>query len=99
MPLNVAMIVQKTTAFAGRKFRGRLFIGGFSKTMMSTVKHNEVSDTFITAMTTGFGNFLSEAEAAGYIPVLLHQTGGPTPTRITSFDPHRLVATMRKRIR
>jgi hypothetical protein len=99
MPLNVAVIIQKTTAFAGRKFRGRLFIGGFSVSQMDPDKPNKLKDATIAAWQVKCDNFRDGILALDCFPSILHQEGGPSPTRITSFDVHPLVATMRKRIR
>jgi hypothetical protein len=99
IPMNVAVIVQKTTGFAGRKFRGRIFYGGFNAAVFAAGNPNELDVAEQGVMQDRFDTFKSDCETVEIIPVLLHQVGGPTPTLITSFDVHALVGTVRKRIR
>jgi hypothetical protein len=100
MPLNVAIIVQKTTAFAGRKFRGRLFFGAFPAGVMSSANPNVLSSSFHTSFQATWTTFQATLTSLGFVPVLLHQTSysGP-PTPISSFDVHDLVGSIRMRIR
>lgn len=99
VPMNVAVIVQKDTGFAGRKFRGRMFFGGIQASSFDAVSPNTLDDDEKGTLQTAFDTFRDEQAALGILPVLLHQTGGPTPTLITRFSVHTLVGTMRKRIR
>lgn len=98
MPLNNAVIVQKHTPFAGRKFRGRWFLGGFSGTALSSTKPNEINDSLFNLLTTNVANFKGTCETAGIVPVLLHQ-GTLLPSLVSSYVVVRLVANQRKRIR
>jgi hypothetical protein len=99
MPLSVALVIQKTTAFAGRKFRGRMFFGGFPTSWIGGTNPNEIQASLVTSTQLQWDAFRNAVIATGAVPVLLHQVGGPTPTLITKFEVHPLVATLRKRIR
>jgi len=98
-PLNLACIIQKHTAFAGRKFRGRMFFGGFPASVFSTTHPNRLADTFVDAA-QGFANAFQAACITVHAnPVLVHPVGGPTPTLVTAYQVVPLLANMRKRIR
>lgn len=98
-PMNVAMIVEKRTGIAGRKFRGRWFLGGMPAGIAAGGNPNEVDPGTVTTYQTSVDYFREALITAGLIPVLLHQVGGPIPTQITNFVVKPLVGTMRKRIR
>jgi hypothetical protein len=103
-PPNVSYLVKKTTAFAGRQYRGRLYL--------PFVPTNELSEagTFIgataTRLTTAMVNLFaapgtgSTTGVTGW--VLLHREtpagAAPAPTPITSFQPTFTVATQRRRL-
>lgn len=99
LPYSMAIIVQKTTAFAGRKFRGRMFFGAVTVGAIDNVDSSKVNSSFLGALQTTFDTFQAGVEALGAIPVLLHQEGGPTPSRITKFDVHEKWGVIRKRMK
>jgi hypothetical protein len=99
---QVAVLIRKSTAAAGRRNRGRMFIPGAIESEVdqaglltpaavaawnSAVLNLRPGNTIHTA----FG-FLDE-------PVILHDSGSQTPTAITDLSCQSRVATQRRRLR
>lgn len=102
-PQNVAVLANKTTAFAGRRNKGRMY---FPPSLLSEGAVNQVGvidGSSVTAIQTGLTNFYNELLDSAPLPpappVLFHSTGVTTPTPITSLNVQSRVATQRQRLR
>lgn len=95
-PSNVAVLVTKNTAEAGRKNRGRMYWPWF-------VEETSVSETgiidsgYVSGHTTAFNAWQADLAIAGYDMVILHNDVG-TPTTVSSLTCQSLVATQRRRL-
>lgn len=105
LPSNCALLVNKPTAQAGRRNRGRFYwpcmlaeasvdqngnlIGG------EFAAKQAVFDAFYDKMANGFAG----QGAAPTPPLLFHQTGDQTPTPVTAFNVQPKIATQRQRMR
>lgn len=96
-PMNTAMLVNKVTGLAGRKYRGRIFspwpVDEANVTAYGTISAPQLA----TAQAT-WDNALIALNTAGYQPHLLH-TDGSTPTPITSFTVSQKIGTIGRRLR
>jgi hypothetical protein len=106
LPSNCALLVKKTTSFAGRAYRGRAYWP--SMLAEGDVDINGVIDgATVTALQGAFDLVYDDLQAAyfGAAPALLHDkvTGGvldPTPaTELTGFIVQPKIATQRRRMR
>lgn len=100
-PSNVAYLVQKHTAFAGRRNRGRMYLPGVNATGLdgNTVQGSLVA--VIQAALDAFGTAIKDDEStyeAPLLPVILHSDTG-APTEINNFILSPRVATQRGRLR
>jgi hypothetical protein len=103
LPQNVAGLIHKLSASAGRRNRGRFYLPG--------LREGEVSDTGLvnSGSVTGINNALATWLAKfgaliGQVDamVILHSTGisgAPTPTPVTQLLIDAKVATQRRRLR
>lgn len=103
-PPNVTYLVKKTTAFAGRQYRGRLYWPFVNTNEL--LENGTFTGTTLTRLTTACVN-LYAAPGTGSTTgvqgwVLLHREtaagAAPAPTPITSFQPSSTVATQRRRL-
>lgn len=104
LPSNCAVLVQKRTALAGRKHRGRLYIPGIcansytlsgDQNTMETASHTELQtafDLWFTSLTEGSGVPI-------ILPAILHPSPTNTVTLIESFSVQARLATQRGRLR
>lgn len=103
-PPNVTYLVKKTTAFAGRAYRGRLYLPFVDNISISEA--GAISGPTLTRLTTAAAALFtapgtgSSTGVSGW--VLLHRTEAgvtpPAPTDITSFQATSMVATQRRRL-
>lgn len=96
---NVAMLVRKQSLLGGRRNRGRMYIPGVSQSDVG--EDGTLVGASLIAFQTAMDDFLTEIEATGCTPVLLHSEslGVLAPTPMTSFSVQSLVATQRRRLR
>jgi len=95
---NVPVIIAKTTAFAGPRYRGRFFApaGVASEVGIDTSGHIAGGD--VAALQTLFTAAYNSLVTNSVPPILLHGAVIP-PTPITGFLVNPLVGTMRRRVR
>lgn len=104
LPPNVSYLIKKTTAFAGRAYRGRIYLPFIDNigvaesgavTGATLTKLQTASDALFAAPGTG-----STTGVTGWW--LLHRAlpgvVAPAPTQIVSFQPELFVATQRRRL-
>lgn len=105
LPSNCALLVNKATALAGRRNRGR----GYWPCMLAEASVDQngnliggelaakqaVFDAVYDKLINGFAG----QGAAPTPPLLFHQTGDQTPTPITAFGVQSKIATQRQRMR
>lgn len=95
--MNTAMLINKVTGIAGRKYRGRMFTP--VPTGESTITVAGLFDSTVVSVWNGkWANVLTDLVAGGLTPVLLH-TDASTPTPITGFTVTQKVGTIGRRIR
>lgn len=95
---QVSILVQKRTAFGGRRGRGRLYFPG--PTESDVTNAGEVDSAYHAAAQLAFDNLLAEFSSDGMPWVLLHGgAGAPVPYDITSLEVSSTVATQRRRLR
>lgn len=103
-PASVAVLVQKRTAFAGRKNRGRFYFPGIpnSDTAPGT-DPNALTPGALTQWQTGVDALFAALKDDGPLsplnPVILHPSPSTTVTEITSFSVQSRLATQRNRLR
>jgi hypothetical protein len=98
VPQNTALLVRKATDQPGRRGRGRMYIpGAVSEAGVSNI--GIIDSTSVVNRQTAFNNWLSRLTTEGYDPVVLHQTGDPSPAFIVGFFVSNLAATQRRRMR
>lgn len=103
-PLSVALLLNKRTAFLGRKGRGRMFIPGVIKDNMVDISgrvgtttieaFNEILESWLAVLAAGEG-----IDAPAIPAVLLHSTATPAPTPISAMTVGPIVGTMARRIK
>lgn len=104
LPANTAILVQKRTGVAGRRFRGRFYLPGVpTSARLSDDDPNTLSVSYVSSLQTQFDAFrthlLSSGGAGTITPVILHPTGEPLYTVITSFSVQARLGTQRTRLR
>jgi hypothetical protein len=98
IPTNSALLVQKRSASAGARNRGRFFFPPFG-VADNHVDHNGMhSTTQYNALDARLQVWFDLVSQGDFQPVLFHSDGG-TPTPITSFVLDPQIATQRRRMR
>lgn len=98
MPLNCAILCNKTTAVGGRKGRGRMFLPPTLGTELDVDGAGNIAPSAVAVYQSYITKFRVDLVAAGYTPLLLHsEPGAPTP--INSFAIQGQIATQRRRMR
>ena len=96
-PPNVAVLVQKRSAFGGKRNRGRFYVPGVPDTQMGPT--GLLGSTPLGDIQTAADALLDGIESEGKPMVILHSSGSGTPTPVTSLIVLALLATQRRRIR
>jgi len=94
-PAN-AFLGRKVTQLGGRKGRGRMFVPGLEDSDVDT--GGFVGSGKLSALTTAFNDFLSDATSLDLFPVLLHGDS-TTPTLIDELTVDSRCGTQRRRQR
>ena len=102
-PPNVTYLVRKTTAFAGRQYRGRMYlpyVNSVGITQTGALQSSELT-VLTTAMNAITSNLIGATPNVSNL-VLLHSDplsgGPPPPTVIASLSAQATVATQRRRL-
>lgn len=101
LPDNAAVLVQKVTAFAGKRNRGRMYLPGVDAGSVTINTLGPVALGQYQTALTAFGTELQDDEAtfeAPMNPVVLHNSAG-APTEITIFRAVARLVTQRNRMR
>lgn len=100
-PPNVAALIRKHTAAAGRANRGRMFVPGVTDSQLED-DGKFASGEYTSWLTAATGLF-QDLTTASIPPFILHSpaSGGgvPAPTAITSLTVDQLCSTQRRRLR
>lgn len=99
-PPNVAYLLRKNTSFAGRRYRGRMFLPGSSN---GGIQQGGILSgaefTLVDAAAGALDNVFQGVGSANLSqPVLLHSEAPTTPTPVTSLSAELIVATQRRRL-
>lgn len=107
-PMNLAILVRKTTAFGGRRGRGRMYWAG----LLAEAGVDElgiITSSVVTSLQTRFTNVYNHmvngigGSPISSPPVILHDSTGagtePAPYPVTSFAVQALCGTQRRRMR
>ena len=103
-PPNTTYLLRKTTGFAGRRFRGRMYLPFVSELGTQQTGQLEASElTILTARAAALATaFVGGGTGSGGM-YLLHSesplSATPAPTPITSLSAQPFVATQRRRLR
>ncbi len=103
LPQNTAALVQKRTAVAGRRNRGRFYLPGIGESVVDNI--GQITPANVAAMNADLGLFLGKfgtTFAQLDAMVVLHNTGisgAPSPTPVTQLLVDPIVATQRRRLR
>jgi hypothetical protein len=97
-PNNCAVLIQKRTALAGVRNRGRMYLPPFGISETQISQTGMIESTEYIAIADRLEQWQTNMELADYNPVLLHADGG-TPTPITSMVLATQIATQRRRMR
>ena len=100
-PLNSAVLIQKISAFAGKRNRGRMYLAGIPHTLTDVNTVRPATVVTWQAALDAFGTELkldSVTFNAPMQPVILHHDAG-APTEITNFKVSNRLATQRGRLR
>lgn len=100
-PPNVCTLVRKNTGFAGRKFRGRMFLPSVAETQIDAA--GIIAGSLVTDVTAEGDDFLAALADDGIIgyaiPARLLHSDATAPTAITSLVCDPKVGTQRRRMR
>jgi len=99
-PSNCALLIHKSTALGGRRYRGRFFapMAWINEGAVDSV--GVVTGSTISSAISRWNEFYDNVLAAELTPVLFHQgAGAPVPTAITGFQVQSQLATQRRRMR
>ena len=103
LPLNTAAVIRKNTGFAGRQYRGRMFMPPTRISESDVSVAGVISGTSLSASNSTWNTFYFNLGTQNLLPVIIHGAplSGPTPvpTPITSFSTTPLIGTIKRRIR
>jgi len=100
-PMNTSLIWKKKTSFAGRKYRGRIYVPTISLVEGDVDSVGNIDTTVQGVVAGNFNDFLSQI--ATEVPelnglFLLHE-GATAPTQVVDWILESMVATQRRRLR
>lgn len=104
LPSSVAVLVQKRTAFAGRRNRGRFYIPGVpAQDVGGTTAPNSLDASTLPSWQTNLDAFFAFLKGTTMgdplDPVILHPSPSTPVTEVTAFSVQALLATQRGRMR
>lgn len=101
LPNNCAAIFKKSTGFAGRKFRGRLYMPPISLAEADVNNVGIIDAGVVTAVQGYWDSFETQLTglSVSVSTVLLHTSGAVDPTPITNIQLENQIATQRRRLR
>jgi len=104
VPNNCAVLVQKRTAFAGKKNRGRFYMPGVSTSRVNSADDpSQLTSGALTAYQGAvdglFTDLQDSVDGDPIIPVILHPSPSTTVTAISALSVSSRLATQRGRMR
>lgn len=99
--VNVAYLITKATGFAGRRYRGRLYLPAANEAAFTADGRLSAGEiTVLQTAATGLFNVLGGSVINTNVdqPVLLHSGAPSTPTTVTAYQAGSVVATQRRRL-
>lgn len=94
----ISIVVKKLTGFAGKKFRGRMYLPPAFLGEANVSNAGIIDAATVTSRQTICSNWLADMIAGANDPVLLHRDGS-APTAITQLSVESMVGTQRRRQR
>lgn len=99
-PNNCAVLIRKTSAFGGRRNRGRFYFPPMSLGETAVNENGVIAGPTLTGLQANFTEFYDQLVFDDlYNPVILHSVAPFTPTPVTAFQVQAQIATRRKRMR
>lgn len=96
-PMNTAVLVNKVTGLAGRKYRGRMFTPPtFAESLLSAA--GLIAGATVTGQQTAWTNVFTSLTGNDLNPCLIHGDG-TAPTLLTSFVVSERIGTIGRRLR
>jgi hypothetical protein len=99
---NVSVVVNKTTANAGKRYRGRTSMPGAWLRESSVDSGGNIDPAWVTALQSAWSGVLAQLNTVHVPMVLLHAPGltpAPAPTLVTALNVSSTVGTQRRRLR
>lgn len=98
VPINCSMLLTKTTALGGRKYKGRAYLPPLYPGE-DVISHNgSINQAFVDNLNDWYGNAYTELDGSALPPYLFH-SGAEAPTLIAGWSVSTLIATQRRRLR
>lgn len=97
-PPNASLLVKKTSALRGRKFRGRNYWPGLMKDQ-NVLDDGTLIAGYVADMADAFDGFNTDLFTLGYFSVILHNDPETVPTPVTGGGVESRIATQRRRLR
>ena len=98
LPSNCACLVRKNTAFAGRKYRGRMYWPDILAEGDVDI-NGTIDPSVVSSLQTHFDNMYSDLDGVANTEVKLLHTDGSAGSFIYSFTVQPQIATQRRRMR
>lgn len=104
LPSSVAVLVQKRTAFAGRRNRGRMYLPGVpAQDVGGTTAPNDLDSGQLVTWQANLDAFMAFLQGStmgdALNPVILHPAPSTPVTEVTAFSVQARLATQRGRLR
>jgi len=99
-PVFTSYVLSKNTSFAGRAFRGRMYVPFLDLGELSVDEGGSINPTALATDAARWLAWFNAVTAANYRPYLLHTdvgAGTPVPTRVTSVLLRPVVGVQRRR--
>lgn len=98
MPINCAILLNKSTARGGRKYRGRAYVPPVYPLEGDVGPVGEIAPSLLANLNPVYNNAYNAMDDVDLEPVL-HHSDGAIGTRITSMTVGSIIATQRRRLR
>jgi len=96
---NSAILVQRRTGLAGRKFRGRIFVPPFGLSEANVSAAGIMDAAVVTTFQSQWAGALGNFTTLGLDMVLLHENPATEPTLVSSLQVQARMASQRDRLR
>lgn len=99
LPQNVACLIEKLSLAVGRRNRGRIYMPGVLGASGNVDANGSIQSSRLSQLQTVCTTWLGALTSASHHMVILHSSGTPTPTSVSSLSVDPVVATQRRRLR